>query len=159
MIIFGFEKLQEAECYLLQETIIPNNLLIFDLTKNEMLKKDERYRNLNETYTKESFEELIARMDKTYRKSTENEKLLKSKKQKVLRPIINSPKSPSRVKLNNFVKSNYVDVENEKVIIQKLLKMKKSKDDLLSDSSLNSSPITSGGLKRHKHLNPIKSKS
>merc|ERR1712098_977340 len=31
MIIFGFKKLQEVECYLLQETNIPNNFLIFDL--------------------------------------------------------------------------------------------------------------------------------
>ena len=161
MIVLGIGNFQGSTLNLLKEKKVPNNLLIFDLTKDEMLKKEERSRNMNETYTKETFEELLERMDGIRRnqKNPQNLNLLKSHKHTVLKPIINSPKLPSRVKMNNFVKSNYVDLENEKVIIKKLLKMKKSKDDLLSDSSLNSSPATSGGLKRHKHLHPIKSKS
>ena len=107
----------------------PTNLIVFDLTKNEMLKKEERRQNLNETFTKETFQELLTRIDRGFQRSAD--------KQKVLKPIINSPKPQVRVKMNNFITVKGVtekDTEKEKMIIQKI--MKKSKDDLFSTDAI-----------------------
>ena len=149
MVIFGFGFLNRDFNIYKIKSFYPNNLIIFDMSKKKMLQKEERRQNLNETYTKESFQELLSRMERSFQKSAE--------KQKVLKPIINSPKPPTRIKMNNFVKCHKVqgvDIEKEKVIINKLIRMKKSKDDLFSDSSLETSPIGSGN-RRHKQLKPI----
>ena len=149
MIIFGFGSLNKDFNIYEIESFYPNNFIIFDLSRKKMLQKEERRQNLNETYTKESFQELLSRMERSFQKSAE--------KQKVLKPIINSPKPPTRIKMNNFVKCQKVqgvDIEKEKVIINKLIRMKKSKDDLFSDSSVETSPIGSGN-RRHKQLKPI----
>ena len=123
MIILGIEH-SDSE-FESNRIYFPDNLIVFDMLKNEMLKKEERRQNLNETFTKETFQELLSRVDRGFQRSAE--------KQKVLKPIINSPKPPVRVKMNNFVQVKGItekDTEKEKLIIQKI--MKKSKDDLFS---------------------------
>ena len=133
---------------------LPSNLLLIDMTNREMINRRERRQtlNLNETLTKETFDELLSRMDRSFHRSAE--------KKKVLKPIINSPKPPSRIKMNNFIKTDKsvtgVDIEKEKLIINKLLRMRKSQEDLISlstaSNSLESTPVGSG---RRRQLHPI----
>ena len=151
MIILGFD-ISNSDFDLHEiESQIPNNLLLFNVSKRQMLKKKEREHNLNETFTKETFEELLQRMEGRFQRSDEE-------KQKALKPLIKSHKLFG-VKVNNFVKERklceHQHIEKEKIIISRLLRMRKSRDDLLSsESSKLSTPVTSGH-RRHKQLEPM----
>ena len=150
LIVWGFERRRLIS----DQMSLPSNLLLIDMTNREMINRRERRQtlNLNETLTKETFDELLSRMDRSFHRSAE--------KKKVLKPIINSPKPPSIIKMNNFIKTDKsvtgVDIEKEKLIINKLLRIRKSQEDMISlstaSNSLESTPVGSG---RRRQLHPI----
>ena len=150
MIILGFD-ISNSDFDIKQiKSQIPNNLLLFNVSKRQMLKKEERENKLNETFTKETFEELLQRMEGRFQRSDE--------KQKALKPLIKTHKLFG-VKVNNFVKERklceHQHIEKEKIIIGKLLRMRKSRDDILSTESSKLSTPVSSGHKRHKQLQPM----
>ena len=149
MMIFGFEKVNSEFDINQINFQIPTNLMLFNVSKKEMVKKEERKQNMNETFTKETFQELLQRMEGGFQRSSE--------KQKVLKPIIKSRKYFG-VKVNNFVKERMLsehDIEKEKIIIENLLRMRKSRDDILSTESSELSTPVGSGHKRHKQLKPM----
>ena len=84
MMIFGFEMVNSEFDINQINFQIPTNLMLFNVSKKEMVKKEERKQNMNETFTKETFQELLQRIDGGFERSSE--------KQKVLKPIIKSRK-------------------------------------------------------------------
>merc|ERR1712045_122962 len=149
MMIFGFETMNSEFDINQINSQIPTNLMLFNVSKKEMVRKEERKLNMNETFTKETFQELLQRIDGGFQGSNE--------KQKVLKPIIKSRKYFG-VKVNNFVKERMLsaqDIEKEKLIIENLLRMRKSRDDILSTESSELSTPVGSGHKRHKQLKPM----
>ena len=150
MIILGFDILSSDFDINKIKSQIPNNLLLFNVSQKQMLQKEEREHNMNETFTKETFQELLQRMEGRFK--------IYQEKQKALNPLIKDRKLFG-LKVNNFVKEHklpdYHHIKKEKIIIGKLLRMRKSRDDVLSTESSQLSTPVSSGYGRHRQLKPI----